>query len=129
MPPTLFRVILPVDDLARAVAFYSAALGIRGHQVAPNRHYFPCGSTILACVDPAGHGGKLRPNPDYVYIAVDDLEATLVAARAAGATDFDARDQEPGIALRPWGERSFYVRDPFGNPLCFVQAGTEFTGT
>ena len=29
---------------------------------------------------------------------------------------------------RPWGERSFYLRDPFGNPLCFVDAATLFTG-
>ena len=28
-----------------------------------------------------------------------------------------------------WGERSFYVRDPFGNPLCFVDADTLFTGS
>ena len=32
------------------------------------------------------------------------------------------------IATRPWGERSFYVHDPFGNPLCFVDAGSLFTG-
>jgi hypothetical protein len=32
------------------------------------------------------------------------------------------------IATRPWGERSFYLRDPFGNPLCFVDAATLFTG-
>jgi hypothetical protein len=31
------------------------------------------------------------------------------------------------IARRPWGERSFYMRDPFGNPLCFVDEGTLFT--
>jgi hypothetical protein len=32
------------------------------------------------------------------------------------------------IAVRPWGERSFYLHDPFGNPLCFVDARTLFTG-
>ena len=32
------------------------------------------------------------------------------------------------IAKRPWGEESFYVSDPFGNPLCFVAADTVFTG-
>jgi len=30
--------------------------------------------------------------------------------------------------VRPWGERSFYAHDPFGNPLCFVDATTIFTG-
>jgi hypothetical protein len=32
------------------------------------------------------------------------------------------------IATRPWGERSFYLHDPFGNPLCFVDSRTLFTG-
>jgi hypothetical protein len=32
------------------------------------------------------------------------------------------------IAMRPWGERSFYMADPFGNPLCFVDERTLFTG-
>lgn len=30
--------------------------------------------------------------------------------------------------VRPWGERSFYCRDPFGNGLCFVDEKTLFTG-
>ena len=28
----------------------------------------------------------------------------------------------------PWGETMFYAFDPFGNPISFVKAGTEFTG-
>jgi len=32
------------------------------------------------------------------------------------------------IARRPWGERSFYLHDPFGNPLCFVDAASIFKG-
>ena len=32
------------------------------------------------------------------------------------------------IAERPWGERSFYAHDPFGNPVCFVDERTLFTG-
>jgi hypothetical protein len=32
------------------------------------------------------------------------------------------------IAQRPWGERSFYAADPFGNPLCFVARDSVFTG-
>ena len=36
---------------------------------------------------------------------------------------------EPGgeAMKRPWGERSFYVSDPWGNDLCFVQEGTLYT--
>ena len=32
------------------------------------------------------------------------------------------------IVTRPWGERSFYVNDPSGNGLCFVDETTLFTG-
>jgi hypothetical protein len=32
------------------------------------------------------------------------------------------------ICKRPWGERSSYAVDPFGNPLCFVDRATVFTG-
>ncbi len=33
-----------------------------------------------------------------------------------------------GIVVRPWGEHSFYAKDPWGNPLCFVEEGTVYTG-
>jgi hypothetical protein len=32
------------------------------------------------------------------------------------------------IVKRPWGELSFYVEDPWGNGLCFVDEKTLFTG-
>jgi hypothetical protein len=32
------------------------------------------------------------------------------------------------VVMRPWGERSFYVEDPWANPLCFVEAGTTYPG-
>jgi catechol 2,3-dioxygenase-like lactoylglutathione lyase family enzyme len=125
MPPRLFRVILPVTDIAAAARFYAAVLGITGTRVSPGRHYFDCGGTLLACFDPRADGDNFdaRPNPDHVYFAVDDLEAVLGAATAAGCRALDQ-----AIVTQPWGERSFYAQDPFGNPICFVQRGTEFTG-
>ena len=126
--PRLFRVILPVSDTDEAAAFYERLLGIPGERIAENRHYFHCGDVVLACVDPAGAGLSFRPNIDHVYFAVENLEEALERARNAGCGGFDVPGQTPGIDTRPWGERSFYVQDPFGNPLCFVEAGTEFTG-
>lgn len=32
------------------------------------------------------------------------------------------------IARRPWGEVSFYLNDPWGNPLCFVDETSIFRG-
>jgi len=31
------------------------------------------------------------------------------------------------VTTRPWGERSFYVVDPWGNDLCFCENGTLYT--
>jgi predicted enzyme related to lactoylglutathione lyase len=128
--PRLFRAIVPVPDMKAADAFYSSALHLEPDPVAPSRHYFHCDGAILACVDPSEHGGRFRPNPDLIYLAVPDLEPTVERARAAGCgeVDMDAEQGGNGIATRPWGERSFYCRDPFGNPLCFVDEKTVFTG-
>jgi catechol 2,3-dioxygenase-like lactoylglutathione lyase family enzyme len=124
--PRLFRVILPVADMAEAEAFYTRLLGVQGRRVAPQRHYFDAGEVILALVDPRGPEGAadVRPNQEYLYFAVSDLEQ--FHARAA---ELGVLDREMGtIARRPWGERSFYAHDPFGNPICFVDEKTLFTG-
>ncbi len=34
----------------------------------------------------------------------------------------------PGKRDTTMGERSFYLQDPFGNPLCMVDQNTLFTG-
>ena len=128
----LFRIALPVPDLDRAVAFYEAVLGLEADHAAPGRPYFHAGGTILAVVDPAAHGREFRPNPDITYFAVEDLDAVFERARATGAGLYlEDRPDAPDnvISVQPWGERSFYCRDPFGNPLCFVDDGTLFTGT
>jgi catechol 2,3-dioxygenase-like lactoylglutathione lyase family enzyme len=132
--PHLFRVIVPVADIERATVFYARVLGARGQRVSPGRHYFDCEGTILACYDPArdGDGYEARPLPEPIYLAVDDLEGVFDRAREAGAAFSAEVVPEVGplgaIAQRPWGERSFYASDPFGNPLCFVSRDSVFTG-
>jgi len=129
----LYRVILPVSDIEAATKFYASILGTAGKRVSSGRHYFDCEGTILACYDPIADGDRHQatPNPDNIYLAVDDIEATLAKCKAAHA------DFPPGktggapladIAKRPWGEVSFYILDPFGNPVCFVERSTMFTG-
>jgi len=133
MPPKLFRVILPVSDIDQAENFYSAVLGMPGVRVSDGRHYFNCGGTILACFSPRQDGDEceLRPNPDHLYIAVENLEATYQACKKVGAkfASGDVHGDPAGqIATRPWGERSFYIHDPFGNPICFVDEKSCYTG-
>lgn len=123
MAARLFRVIVPVADLEKAAAFYEAVLGIEGERVSPGRYYIDCGSTILALFDSQAEDGReSRPNPEHIYFACPNLEEVLERSKAAGA------QIEEEIHTWPWGERSFYVRDPFRNPICFVEEGTEFGG-
>ncbi|SFI26601.1 VOC family protein [Planctomicrobium piriforme] len=121
----IFRVILPVSDIEQATNFYCEFLGQSGRRVSPGRHYFDCGSVILACFDPRsdGDGFDAKPNPDHLYFAVSDLDAVFERARR-----LNCQEIEPHIAVRPWGERSFYCKDPFGNPICIVDDQTLFTG-
>lgn len=130
--PRIYRVILPVRDLDEAVRFYAFLLGQDGARVSGGRHYFDCGGVILACLDPGGDGDDIvpRPNQEHVYFAVDELETYHARARELGAlSQAEVHDAPAGqIVVRPWGERSFYLHDPTGNPLCFVDERTLFTG-
>ena len=59
-----------------------------------------------------------------------DAEALGERARALGCLSKDDVHAERAgeIVTRPWGERSFYADDPWGNGLCFVDEKTLFTG-
>lgn len=128
--PSLFRTILHVSDMDQAAAFYAKLLDTTGRRIAPSRHYFDCGPVILALVNPTGEGGGPKTNPDYVYFSVKDLEAVHARARDLGCLSRgEVHGESAGeIVIRPWGERSFYAYDPFGNGLCFVDERTVFTG-
>jgi len=122
----LFRVILPVSGIESAASFYAQVLGMPGQRVSSGRHYFHCGPTILACFSPREDGDDfdLSANPDHIYFSVTDLEDTFLRCGAAGCKKLDEE-----IRTRPWGERSFYAEDPFGNKICFVDESTLFTGS
>ena len=129
----LFRVIMPVGDLDKAVRFYSTLLDQPGMRVSGGRHYFRCGGVTLAVYSPAGDGDPTQPRANFghVYFSTADLEACFKRAQALGGLSREIGDgglPMGEIAKRPWGERSFYVDDPFGNPLCFVDESTVFKG-
>ena len=124
----LYRVILPVSNIDQATMFYGQLLDAPGQRVSPGRHYFDCSGTILACYDPLADGdplnGDSHPHPNqYLYFAVADIESTFSRAKAAGCRELDEK-----IERMPWGERLFYAKDPFGNPICFVDENTLFIG-
>ena len=129
----LYRVIMPVAELGPAVQFYSAMFAQPGMPISGGRHYFVCGDVTLAVFSPGGDNDAYTPRANFghVYFAVDDLEEIYHRAQQVGGLSTergDGRLPMGEIATRPWGERSFYMHDPFGNPLCFVDASTLFTG-
>jgi catechol 2,3-dioxygenase-like lactoylglutathione lyase family enzyme len=125
----LFRIVLRVSDLDRAEAFYSKLLDAKGRRVGGGRLYFDCGPVILALL------ATPQPSPapvssEDIYFAVANLEAFHArAAELACLSHQQVHDDSGGeIHRRPWGERSFYAEDPWGNGLCFVDEHTVFTG-
>lgn len=129
----LFRVIIPAADIEASGRFYAALLDQAGMRVSGGRHYFRCGGVVLAVYSPAGDGDRTDPHANFgqVYFGVDDLESCHARAKVLGCLHSATGDgglPMGEIAVRPWGERSFYADDPFGNPLCFVDSATLFTG-
>lgn len=128
--PNLFRVVLEVSDLNAAVPFYSKLLGVEGRVQRGSRAYFDCGPVILAILDPTPGDITPTPNVGDVYFSVKDLESFHTRARELGCLSSEEVHEESAgeIVIRPWGERSFYIKDPWGNGVCFVDEKTLFTG-
>ncbi|MBV8245792.1 MAG: VOC family protein [Candidatus Eremiobacteraeota bacterium] len=126
---TLFRVTLEVDDIDRAARFYSDLLDMAGTRHPGARHYFNCGGVILAVLDVSAGGLTPTPGPKSLYFAADEIEPIRERASKLNALAPYRVHGEPAgdISERPWGERSFYVVDPWGNDLCFVEQGTLYT--
>jgi catechol 2,3-dioxygenase-like lactoylglutathione lyase family enzyme len=124
----LFRVTVEVDNLEAATNFYAKLLGSAGQRHPGSRHYFDCGAVTLAVLDVTHTGMKPTPGPKSLYFAVSDLENVHARAAELKALASFQVHGEPAAEMikRPWGERSFYVTDPWGNELCFVDEGTLY---
>jgi len=114
----IYMTAIRVRSLEASVPFYDALLGQTGVLVSPGRHYYYLGGVALALREPDAHGLELLPNPDWIYLATDDLEAVRRNADAVHANVTE------DVRLQPWGARSFYLRDPDGNGLCFTDETT-----
>ena len=124
--PRLFRLNIEVGDIDRAAAFYGELLGLEGRPQMGARCYFQAGDVTLQVVQ----AGTPHPAAKALYFAVADLDAVHRRANALGCLSNEAVHGTPGgeLVVRPWGERSFYADDPWGNPLCFVDEGTIYQG-
>jgi catechol 2,3-dioxygenase-like lactoylglutathione lyase family enzyme len=123
--PAIFRIFVPVSDLPAATSFYARLLGNPGREIRGGRHYFDCGGVTLAIVENSG-----PPIADHIYFSVADLDEVFTRALELGCLEQTEVHGAPAgeIVKRPWGESSFYARDPFGNGLCFVDSDTLFIG-
>lgn len=129
MPASLL-VNVDVPALAPAEAFYRAALGLR-----PGRR-FGDGAVELLGLEapiyllvkepgtapvpgyPARRDYARHWTPVHLDVAVDDLDAAVARAVAAGAR------LEDGPVTRRWG-RIAVLADPFGHGLCLLQFSAE----
>lgn len=127
--PLLFRVTLEVNHLERAKAFYEELLALKGRKLSGQRVHFDCGGCILEVMDVSASGPS-HPNAKSLSLSVPNLEAVHKRARKLKCLSIELVPDKAGGAMhkRPWGEKSFYVDDPWFNSLCFVLAGTEYRG-
>jgi predicted enzyme related to lactoylglutathione lyase len=127
--PKLFRVTIEVANLDEAATFYAKLFSTEGKRHPGARHYFDCGGVILAVLDVSQGGMNPTPGRKSLYFAVKDLDAVHARATNLEAlAPYKVHGQAAGEPIeRPWGERSFYVVDKWGNDLCFVEEGTLYT--
>ena len=127
--PQFFRLNIEVGDLKSAISFYTNLLMVEGRKQAGSRCYFDCGPVTLQVLDVSSVRPP-HPAAKALYFTVSDLEAACERARVLQCLSREDVHDAPGggIVVRPWGERSFYVEDPWKNPLCFVEEGTVYAG-
>jgi uncharacterized glyoxalase superfamily protein PhnB len=107
-PPAGYHSVTPrlvVADTEPQVEFLRAAFDASG-DVHPDRPAEVRIGDSLVMVSSAGARERF---PAFLYIYVDDADATFRRALAAGATSIE----EP--LDTPYGDRRAMVRDPFGN--------------
>jgi len=128
--PQLFRLNIEVGDLAQAQAFYETLLALTGRAQAGSRFYMNAGAVALQVIDMSAFGRAPHPAAKALYFSVADLDAVHARAASLSALSTEMVHGVPGgdMSVKPWGERSFYANDPWGNPLCFVEAGTIYAG-
>ena len=111
--PRLQRVApeLPVNDMALALGWYGDRLGFRTVMTMPKEDYAIVerdGAALHLFLDPAA-----APIGLHIFTAgIETLESELLGRGA---------ELDQPLAAKPWGNRDFRLRDPFGNLLKFTE--------
>ncbi|MBM7112191.1 VOC family protein [Archangium primigenium] len=121
------RICIDVENLERALAFYTRALGLTPGRRKGDDWVELLGGTspIDLLAQPAGSApvpgiAAVRDyhrhwTPVHLDVTVRDLDAAVQRARDAGATL-----ERGGLQTRPWG-RMAVLADPFGHGLCLLE--------
>lgn len=125
-PMTTLLVNIDVDDLDRAIRFYTGAFDLR-----IGRRFGDAGVELVGAnaaiyllvkqADRPPFPGSTSPRsyarhwtPVHLDFVVEDLDGALARAEAAGAV------REGDVAVHAWG-RIVLLADPFGHGLCLIQ--------
>lgn len=109
-PRQPFSTVTPrivVDDVEGLIGFLVEVFGAEGEHVEGRPAEIRIGDSMLMIAP----GGQRDLFPAFLYVYVDDADATYQRAVAAGAETIE----EP--LDTPYGDRRAMVRDPFGNLL------------
>ena len=117
----LYQVSLGVENIDKAESFYRQLLGTAGQRKGAGGVHFKCGELVLIChlSKQSADLARAAATATHLLFVVADLEALFGQAKTAGCASMD--DQ---VTHLPWGDRSFSVTDPFGNPLSFIDVET-----
>ena len=111
------QLLVPVDDLAKGVAFYRDVLGIPFlFEAPPQMAFFDCGGVrLLVGVPPPGQSAQ-RGSAIYFQVPrIMDVFATLKGSGVSFQADPHIVHRTPTAEL--WLAE---FRDPFGNPLALM---------
>ena len=124
--PHFFRMNIEVGDLAVAQHFYETLFCAKGRGQPGQRFYINAGPVAFQVVASAAPHAAAKA----LYFTTTDLDAVHARASSLNALSDELVHGLRGgdISVKPWGERSFYANDPWGNPLCFVDAATIYAG-
>ncbi len=102
----------PTRDLARAVEFYGAVLGLEMSVDRPEQGYaeFEVGNVTINLFEPESMGLEFSPNRHLAALRVTDVEAAREVLEEAGV-EFDGETEDTGVCLIA------RFRDPDGNGL------------
>ena len=115
MPPSGYGSVTPrifVGDVAAQVDFLRAVFDAAGTLEAGRPAEIRIGDSLVM----VSSADEREPFPAFLYVYVDDADATYQRALEAGATVLEAPLDTP------YGDRRAMVRDPFGNVFQIAHA-------